>query len=299
MKHYRSIDLLITAAQQHAAGRFEKAASLFDRAVTSKDFTQALSYLERRQQAAYAQSQTKVVAKPTEVKPVAKKVAPETAGQRLAAFLIEVAAKKVAKTKKTAKGKGLPFGGKMAPPFKKKAKASPDAEIFEETMDSMSEEEAGLGDDLDGLTVQDVDGSDLDTDMDGVEELPLAGADDGQGESDLDTDMDDASDLPDDMDDLEMYDMTADSNSRNTDKADELKYLHSTEADADDSEEDDEDPENDPEDEDDDEEEDAATIARVSLVASNLKALDRLAATSSALRLGKDSSSSRDKTVKK
>jgi hypothetical protein len=210
----------------------EKAAKLFEAALKSKDLASTLASIEKQQVAAFDEAQK---ANPT-----------------LASLFTEIAK---GKTKKKAKaGKGKPFGGKQAPPFKKKSKAK-----ASEGEDGDDETESGLDDSLDpvldemtaddlgddGLDV--VDGDDLSLDDlddvldDGVEEMPEATA--GEGEDDSEEESSDDSE----------------------DDKEEESSDESEEESSDDSD-----------DKEGEEESTPAQTAKVKVVASNIAALDRL-----------------------
>lgn len=226
-KYSRALDLVTSSIRLAQKGQMEKAAKLFEAALKSKDLDATLATLESQQVAAFNEVQK---ANPT-----------------LASLFTEIAAKKA--PKKKAKAKAKPFGGKAAPPFKKKVKAA-------EGEDD-GEEESGIDDELDpvldemtaddlsgddGLNV--VDGDDLsleDLDElldDGVEEMPEANVTAGEGED-------------------EGEEESADDSEEKKDDAEEES--------SDDSEDDEAEEESAP-----------AQTAKVKVVASNLAALDRL-----------------------
>lgn len=144
MKHYsKSLDFLLTASQFALKGKHAEAAKYFSVAMAQRDLKATLLALDKLQ----SDNQVRAQAASTQT----------TGGPaRIAKFL---------------KGKTV-----AAAPKGKKTTADTDADIFRETLDSMSSEEA---------------------DVDDILELPAetAGDDNGQGESDLDVGNDDASDL--------------------------------------------------------------------------------------------------------
>jgi hypothetical protein len=227
-KYSRALDLVTSSIRMAQKGKMPEAAKLFEAALKSKDLDATLATLETQQVAAFNEVQK---ANPT-----------------LASLFTEIAAK--AKPKKKSKAKAKPFGGKAAPPFKKKVKA---AEGEDE-----GEEESGIDDELDpvldemtaddltgddGLNV--VDGDDLSLedldellDTDGIEEMPEANVTAGEGED-------------------EGEEESADDSEEKKDDAEEES--------SDDSEDDEGEEESAP-----------AQTAKVKVVASNLAALDRL-----------------------
>jgi hypothetical protein len=220
-KYSRTLDLVTTSLRLAQKGKMHEAAKLFEAALKSKDLEPTLASLERQQVAAFNDMQK---ANPT-----------------LASLFTEIA-----KSKKKSKAKAKPFGGKKAPPFKKKVKAS------EGEDEKDDEEESGVENELDpvldemtadDLGVDVVDGDDLSLEDldglledDGVEEMPEATASEGEDDSEEES--------------------------------------------ADDSEEkdDEEESSDDSEDENDEGEEESAPAqtAKVKVVAGNLAALDRL-----------------------
>lgn len=226
-KYSRALDLVTTSIRLAQKGKMSEAAKLFEAALKSKDLDVTLASLETQQVAAFKEAQK---ANPT-----------------LASLFTEIAAKK-----KKAKAKAKPFGGKAAPPFKKKSKAKASEGEGED-----GEEESGIDDELDpvldemtaddlsgedGLEV--VDGDDLSLEDldglledDGIEEMPEANVTAGEGED-------------------EGEEESADESEEKKDDAEEES--------SDDSE--------------DEGEEESAPVqtAKVKTVASNLAALDRL-----------------------
>jgi hypothetical protein len=169
-KYYRALDHVIVAMNSMGAGKPVLAAKHLQQAMQCKDFEQVIALLDEA-------NDVKAPAKPT-----------------LAQALTIVAAK--AKPKKKA-GSKKPFGGKQAPPFKKKTKANT-LEISEVDLDGE-----------DGLTEDD-----LLLDDDAVDTADV-GVDDGSGDEDLDLDSlsldDDAEEMADfDLDDvMEMPEATS------------------------------------------------------------------------------------------
>lgn len=221
-KYSRALDLVTTSIRLAQKGQMEKAAKLFESALKSKDLDATLAALETQQVAAFE---------------AAKKANPT-----LASLFTEIAAKK-----KKSKAKAKPFGGKQAPPFKKKSKAK-----ASEGEGDDGEEESGVDDELDPvldeMTADDLSDDGLNT-VDG-DDLSL---------EDLDDLLDD-----DGVEEMPEANVTAGD--------DEDKEEESSEDDKDDEEE-----SSDESDEEDKEEESApAQTAKVKVVASNLAALDRL-----------------------
>lgn len=226
-KYSRALDLVTTSIRLAQKGKMSEAAKCFEHALKAKDLEATMSSLETQQAAAFKEVQK---ANPT-----------------LATLFTEIAAKKKTAAKKKVKAK--PFGGKAAPPFKKKSKAKASEG------DDEGEEESGIDDELDPvldeMTADDlsgddgvnvVDGDDLSLedldgllDDDGVEEMPEANVTAGEGD----------------------------------DEGEE-------ESSEDDGEDDSEEESSDDEEDEKEEESAPAQTAKVKTVASNLQALDRL-----------------------
>lgn len=185
-KYSRALDLVTTSIRLAQKGKMSEAAKFFEHALKAKDLEATMATLESQQVAAFE--------------------AVKKANPTLASLFTEIAAKKKTAAKKKVKAK--PFGGKAAPPFKKKSKAK-----ASEGEDD-GEEESGVDDELDPvldeMTADDlsgddgvnvVDGDDLSLedldgllDDDGVEEMPeatVAGDDEGEGEEESSEDGED------------------------------------------------------------------------------------------------------------
>jgi hypothetical protein len=157
-KYYRALDHVIVAMNSMGAGKPVLAAKHLQQAMKCKDFEQVIAVLDEANDVKAA-----VQSKPT-----------------LAQALTIVAAK--AKPKKKA-GAKKPFGGKQAPPFKKKAKANTlvISEVDLDGEDGLTEDDLLLDDDevadVTDVVVEDdgSDGEDLDLDSlsldDDVEEM--------------------------------------------------------------------------------------------------------------------------------
>lgn len=171
-KYYRALDHVIVAMNSMVEGKPVLAAKHMQQAMKCKDFEQVLAVLDEA-------NDVKASAKPT-----------------LAQALTIVAAK--AKPKKKA-GAKKPFGGKQAPPFKKKTKAGT-LEISEVDLDDdgdgLAEDDLLLNDDEvadagDAAAEDAVDDADLDLDS-----LSLDDSDEEMADLDLDDDgMDDSDDV--------------------------------------------------------------------------------------------------------
>jgi len=155
MKHYsKSLDLLLAATQFSLKGQPEKAAKYFMLATQQRDMKATLAGLDKLN----ADNKARAEAAKAEASTATAK--PEDGAKRVAKFLKEHAA--------TRKQVAAKKAGSQT--------ADTDADIFNETINKMTRQEA---------------------DLDDVLELPeeTAGEDNGQGESDLDVGQDDASDL--------------------------------------------------------------------------------------------------------
>lgn len=183
-KYYRALDHVIVAMNSMGAGKPVLAAKHLQQAMRCKDFEQVIALLDEANDVKAASQ-----AKPT-----------------LAQALTIVAAKAKPK-KKAGSGSKKPFGGKQAPPFKKKAKASTlvISEVDLDGDDDLTEDDLLLDDDevaeATDVVVEDdgSDGEDLDLDS-----LSL----DDDAEEMAEFDLDD-SDLDGDEDVLEMPEATS------------------------------------------------------------------------------------------
>lgn len=240
MAHYsRALDLVTTSIRLAQKGKMSEAAKVFEAALKSKDLEKTLASIEKQQVAAFA-----------EVK---------KANPTLASLFTEIAAKK---PKKKLKAKGKPFGGKQAPPFKKKSKAKASEGEDGEGKGDEDDEEGGIDDMIDPV-LDEMTADDL-----GDESLDLNDGDDLALE-DLDDILDDGDGV------AEMPEATA----SDDEKDDEEESSGDSDDDGADSEE-----ESDAADGDGDEEEESSPAqtaktkapAKVKVVAGNLSALDRL-----------------------
>lgn len=237
MKKYSiALDLLLSSVAAAKKGKLQTAGKLYEAALRAKDIHATVATLDKEQgeaMTAMKAAQAQVAARKTAKQANGKK-ATASAGKQLASFLKEVNDKRTAAKASAPKKTG------------KKVKAETDTDKFNETMDEMTQ--ANAGDDLDPLLDLVDDGED-----DGGDAPPAATSrptpavadmdgdpSDGMGESDLDTDQDDLMDIQDDLDDL-------------TDLSNE-DFLGAATDDEDDESDDGED-----EDEDDDNEEDASS----------------------------------------
>lgn len=186
MKYSRSLDLILAALKSVSAGKPKIAGLALQKAMAQKDFKPTIAALELQQAAAFD---------------VAREASPS-----LSAMFETLAAK--AKAKKKVKAKGKPFGGKQAPPFKKKVKAADESEDDED----MEEDEEGDDEETSDTTMTGTDPSDLEPvlremtmaedlegdegfgnndddltleDLEGIEEMPEASLED-EGLEDLD-----------------------------------------------------------------------------------------------------------------
>lgn len=170
MKYSKTLDLIIASLDFASQGKIERAAAFLDKALRMKDVASVVEALDKMNGEARAAEQATA--------------ALEGRSSALAKALAAKAAAKKVKAKPAAKkpaGKGKPFGGKMAPPFKKKAKADLDpTEDFTETLDDMVVD-ADLSDGVDDLNLDDI--------AEDIEEMPEATAD-GAGDDVLVEDID-------------------------------------------------------------------------------------------------------------
>ncbi len=187
-KYYRALDHVIVAMNSMSAGKPVLAAKHLQQAMKCKDFEQVIAVLDEANDV--------------------KAAVPPKAKPTLAQALTIVAAK--AKPKKKA-GAKKPFGGKQAPPFKKKAKAGA-LVISEVDLDSedglteddllMDDDEGEVADSMDGTLVDDTGDEDLDLDS-------LSLDDDAEEMADFDLDGDGDLDLDGSEDVLEMPEATS------------------------------------------------------------------------------------------
>ena len=188
-KYSRALDLVTTSIRLAQKGKMSEAARVFEAALKSKDVNQTLASLEKQQAVAFNEMKR---ANPT-----------------LASLFTEIAA---GKKKKKSKAKAKPFGGKKAPPFKKKVKASEgdddeqesgidelDPVLDEMTADDFSDDSVDVldGDDLGLEDLNDV----LDDDDDGIEEMPEATAADDDSDDEEESSDDDSDDEEESSDD--------------------------------------------------------------------------------------------------
>jgi hypothetical protein len=178
-KHYRALDHVIVAMASLSGGKPVLAAKHFQQAMTCEDFEQTLAMLDNANE---------VKAKPT-----------------LAQALTIVAAK--AKPKKKSAKK--PFGGKQAPPFKKKAKANTltiaEVDLDDDSDGGLTEDDLLLEDD-EMADVTDV-APDTDSMMDDDGDIDLDSLSLDDSEEMADFDLDDDSDESDDV--MEMPEATS------------------------------------------------------------------------------------------
>lgn len=212
MKYSRSLDLILAALKNVSAGNTKVAGLAFSKAMEQADFKPTLAALEKQQAAAF-----EVV---------------REANPSVASMFETLAAKAKAKKKAKVKAKGKPFGGKQAPPFKKKVKAADESEDDEEEDESEDDEEddeetsdttmtgtdptdlepvlremtlsedegdEGFGNNDDDLTLEDLES------LDGVEEMPEASLDDSE-DLDLEDDFTEVSEDYSEDDELDLVD---------------------------------------------------------------------------------------------
>jgi type IV secretory pathway VirB10-like protein len=223
MKYSRTLDFVLACLREAKAGKMENAAALFERALRQSDFDATVASLETKQVAAFDEL--------SEKKPSIK-------------ALFEALAAKKAKKKVKAK----PFGGKKAPPFKKKEKADLGLDEIDPVLDEMTaDEELDLeGDDLDLTDLEGLDGE-------GVDEMPEASPTEAAEDEDKDSEEESSEDDDKDSEEESSEGEDKDSEEESSDEGDDEKK---------DSEE---------------ESTPAVTASKMKVLAGNLAALDRLA----------------------